>query len=88
MYVAATQYILGIRPVWSGLLIDPCLPSDWTVIKVDRIFRGCLASITIKKPKGICRGVKQITVDGKQVGGNVVPFEKGKKSIRVEVLMG
>lgn len=27
-YFAATRYILGVRPQFGGLLIDPCAPSD------------------------------------------------------------
>ena len=48
MYLAATQYLLGIRPVWDGLLIDPCLPADWPEITVDRMFRGCRYHIVIR----------------------------------------
>ena len=28
MYQAGTQYILGVRPTYTGLLIDPCIPHD------------------------------------------------------------
>lgn len=48
MYLAATQYLLGVRPVWEGLLIRPCLPGDWPEVVVDRVFRGCRYHITIK----------------------------------------
>lgn len=40
MYIAATQYILGIKPTWNGLSIKPCLPPEWKNIKVKRGFRG------------------------------------------------
>ncbi len=40
MYIAATQYILGIRPTWNGIEVKPCLPSGWSNIKVQRKFRG------------------------------------------------
>jgi cellobiose phosphorylase len=88
MYVAATQYILGIRPVWEGLLIDPCLPSEWEEISVDRIFRGCNVHITIKKPVGVCKGVSQISVDGKQIEGNIVAVKRGETEISVNVMIG
>jgi cellobiose phosphorylase len=87
MYVAATQYILGIRPEWKGLLIDPCLPSDWEHISVKRVFRGCTYNIAIHKSKGICKGVKQILVDGKIIEGNVVPFENASDEVVVKVQM-
>ncbi len=39
-YIAATQYILGIRPTLDGLTVQPCLPSDWRDVQVTRRFRG------------------------------------------------
>ena len=49
MYVAATQYMLGIRPKWDGLEIDPCLADEMLPAKVTRVFRGCTYHITITK---------------------------------------
>lgn len=40
MYIAVTQYILGIKPTWSGLEVKPCLPSNWKSAKATRKFRG------------------------------------------------
>ena len=40
MYIAATQYILGIKPQWDGLSVNPCIPADWKNVKVTRTFRG------------------------------------------------
>lgn len=48
MYIAVTQYIFGVKPVWGGLLIDPCVPESWGVVEVNRIFRGCRYHITIR----------------------------------------
>lgn len=48
MYIAATQYILGVKAKWDGLEINPCLPEDWKEVKVTRVFRGCKYNITIK----------------------------------------
>ena len=50
MYLAATQYLLGIRPVWDGLQIAPCLPEGWTDVTVERLFRGCRYHIRIRHP--------------------------------------
>ena len=49
MYVAVTQYMLGIRPKWDGLEIDPCLADEMLPAKVTRVFRGCTYNITITK---------------------------------------
>lgn len=47
MYIAATQYMLGIRPRWDGLEIAPCLPNELLPAKVTRKFRGVTYHITI-----------------------------------------
>ncbi len=49
MYVAVTQYMLGIRAKWDGLEIDPCLPKEMLPAKVTRVFRGKTYNITITK---------------------------------------
>lgn len=41
MYIAFTQYILGVRPRWDGLEISPCLPPEWEGVEITRVFRGC-----------------------------------------------
>lgn len=47
MYVAVTQYMLGIRPEWDGLTVDPCLDVAMLPAKVTRVFRGCRYEIQI-----------------------------------------
>lgn len=85
-YYTITQFILGIKPAYNGLLVNPCIPASWKGFEVKRIFRGAEFDITVKNPAGVCKGVKQITVDGKAIDGNIVPFAEGKHT--VEVTMG
>lgn len=40
MYVAVTQYMLGVKPDWGGLKFQPCLPHHWEHVKIRREFRG------------------------------------------------
>lgn len=49
MYVAVTQYMLGVHAKWDGLEIDPCLSKEMLPAKVTREFRGCKYHITITK---------------------------------------
>jgi cellobiose phosphorylase len=86
-YQAATQYILGIRATFKGLLIDPCIPKSWNEFKVTRQFRGTTYEIIVKNPKGVSKGVKTILVDNMEIVGKIVPILHGKKHV-VEVLMG
>ena len=71
-------WMLGFRPSYQGLVIDPCLPADWTALTARRQFRGCKYEIEIDKPKGICKGPLKVTVDGEEIEGNLVqPFDDG-----------
>lgn len=67
MYVAATQYMLGIRAEWEGLVIDPCLAPEMLPAKVTREFRGCRYEITITQNKKVflehVEGRKQFEVE-------------------------
>jgi len=87
-FVAASQYILGIRPDFEGLIIDPCIPKTWKGFKVKRVWRGTTYLINVKNPKNVNKGVVKLTVDGKVIKGNKVPILKDGKKHKVEVVMG
>lgn len=53
MYVAVTQYMLGIKAKWDGLEIDPCLTEAMLPAKVTREFRGVTYHITITQNKRV-----------------------------------
>ena len=85
---AGTQYILGIRPQYDGLEIDPCIAADWDGFTVTRKFRGDVYDITVKNPDHVMKGVKSVTVDGKAIEGNVLPVYGDKATHKVEVILG
>lgn len=86
MWYTVSAFILGVQPTYDGLLINPCLPDTATEYEVCRKFRGGEYHIHVKNPAGVQKGVKQITVDGKPLIGNVVPVLEGRHE--VEVIMG
>ena len=86
-YFAITQYILGIRPEYDGLFIDPCIPAEWREYTVERTFRGARYRITVKNPDGRMKGVKRLMVDGKPVAGQLVPLLAGDTVHEVEVVL-
>jgi cellobiose phosphorylase len=85
MFLAASQYIIGIRPDYDGLVIDPCFPLSWGTVEVERDFRGVSFKISIKNTSGSANRVKNLVVDGKQIEGNKISVEyiKDKKLITV-----
>ena len=87
-FVAISQYILGIMPEYEGLMVNPCIPENWSNFKVVRNFRGNIYNIEVKNPDNVSKGIKSITVDGIKINGNILPvFEKGSEH-KVEVVMG
>lgn len=86
-FYAITQYILGVRPEYNGLEIEPCIPKAWNGYKVTRKYRGATYQIEVKNPNHVSKGVKKMVVDGKEVAGNIVPFFKDG-SHTVEVVLG
>ena len=83
-----SQYILGIRPDYDGLVVDPCIPASLDGFSAKRDFRGVTYHITVKNPNGAEKGVASMTVDGTPVEGNMIPFDGSKKEVQVEVVMG
>lgn len=65
-YYAATQYILGIRPEYDRLIVDPCIPADWREFTVTRKWRGATYHIHVSNPDGVQKGVRSLTVDGEK----------------------
>lgn len=86
-FYAASQYILGIRPEFGGLRVDPCIPSDWKEMKVTRKFRKATYHIHVKNPSGLCSGVREMTVDGRNISGNLLPVFQDEKEHDVMVIL-
>ena len=82
-WYAITQYILGIKPAYDGIQIDPCICSQWKEYKVTRRFRGSTYEITVKNPDGVCKGIREILLDGQPLEGNVVPHTPGTHNVTV-----
>jgi len=75
-YFAATQYILGLRPEYGGLRIDPCIPSAWKAFTVTRVFRGRKVSVEVRNPDGAQKGVRKLLLNGEPLEGNFIPTGK------------
>ena len=81
MWLTVSQYILGIKPQYDGLLIDPCLPTTATGYTVCRKFRHAEYEIVVRNPHGRQKGVSSVTVDGMAIKGNLVPYSEGKHHV-------
>ncbi|MBN1354363.1 MAG: glycosyl transferase [Candidatus Omnitrophica bacterium] len=86
--VAISQYILGIKPEYKGLMVDPCIPRRWKRFNVCRKFRNAIYKIEVRNPRSLSKGVKTLTVDGRAINGNIVPDFGDKKVHRVIATLG
>ncbi|WP_461205471.1 GH36-type glycosyl hydrolase domain-containing protein [Clostridium sp. DL1XJH146] len=86
-YVTITQWILGVKPNYDGLEINPCIPKEWKEYTVSRRFRNTTYNIHILNPDAVSKGVKTLKVDGKIVEGNVIPVIEAD-TCEVEVILG
>lgn len=87
-FYAITQFILGVRPDYDGLVVDPCIPQNWDSFTIERRFRGAHYIIEVKNPDHVCKGVKKLVVNGKAVAGNKLPLPEKKGAHHVEVTLG
>ncbi|HEX2954994.1 MAG TPA: glycosyl transferase, partial [Bacillota bacterium] len=87
-FVAISQYILGVRSDYDGLVIDPCIPRDWEGFDIKRSFRGKEFLIKVKNPNKKSHGVHKLTVNGETIEGHVIPLNKMKDENHVEVILG
>ena len=87
-FVNVSQYILGIRPPFDGLEIDPCIPSNMDGFTAIRKYRNAVYYITVKNPNHVEKEVQKLTVNGKSVEGTCVKAIDNVKEYHIEVVMG
>ena len=85
-YFSATHYMLGIRPEFDSLTIDPCVPEAWDGFSVTRNWRDVQYEITVENPEHISKGVKKLYLDGKETD-SIPVMERGSVH-KVTVIMG
>ena len=85
--VGCVEGILGMRPDFGGLKIDPSIPSDWKEFEIDKTFRGKKLHMVVKNPNGKESGVTELVVNGKKISGNYVAEAELADTNEIEVYM-
>lgn len=81
-YFAATRFMLGIRPEFDRLTVEPCIPADWDGFTAVRRWRSAEYRIQVENPNHVCKGVKALYVDGQQTDA-IPAFSAGTHDVRV-----
>ncbi|MDD5583399.1 MAG: glycosyl transferase family 36 [Candidatus Marinimicrobia bacterium] len=88
MFYISYGYLLGIRPVPGGLLMDPRIPAEWDKVKITRKFRGKTLHIQIHNPDHVNMGVKSITINSKIHNSRILDPEKFTgRDLNVEIVL-
>jgi cyclic beta-1,2-glucan synthetase len=88
MYRVGVEAILGIVQRPDALHIDPCIPREWPGYEV-RFTRGRTSyRIVVENPRGVCRGVARLEVDGTACDGSDVPVVDDGREHSVRVVLG
>jgi cellobiose phosphorylase len=85
-FVAATQWILGIRPTFDGLRIAPSIPASWPGFEAHRVFRG--VSYEIRARREGPGNAASLVVDGRPIADSVVPLPPpGTELVTVDITL-
>jgi cyclic beta-1,2-glucan synthetase len=67
MYRCAIEGILGINLRGTRLCIEPCIPRTWPKFEITYKYGGSRYHIALQNPHGVCRGVSQASLDGREI---------------------
>ncbi|MBR2287702.1 MAG: N,N'-diacetylchitobiose phosphorylase, partial [Clostridia bacterium] len=81
-YYAATRYMLGVRPEFDSLTVDPCIPAQWDGFELTRVWRGATYRIHVTNPDHVEKGVRTLCVDGEKAD-HIPAFTGGEHDIQV-----
>ena len=85
--VGCVEGILGMRPDFYGIKIDPSIPSDWKQFEISKDYRGKKLHIVFNNPNGAQSGYKEVKLNGEAMSDNYIPFEKLQDVNEIEYIM-
>jgi cellobiose phosphorylase len=81
-FVAISQHLLGVRPEFDGLAVRPCIGKEIPEFTVTRTCRGATYNIKVKNVRG--NGDVKLSVNGRPISGNLVPYAKAGEVVEVD----
>ncbi len=88
MYRAGLEAILGFQKNGDTLVIEPCIPAKWQEYSIQYQYMDTGYTITVRNPEGVCKGVREMYLDGQLVAGNVIPLVNDGAMHEAKVILG
>lgn len=85
--VGSVEGILGIKPEVEGIVIEPCIPSSWDEITIEKMFRGKKLNVTVDNSAGNQKGIKELYLNGEKLEGKLIPESKLNDTNEVKIVM-
>ena len=82
-WYAISEYILGVKPDYDALVVDPCVPKSLKRFTVTRRFRGGEYVIAVTNRRGVGHGVESVKMDGVLLADNRLPVRPGRHCVEV-----
>lgn len=64
-YIAAIEYVLGLKIKNQTLILDPCVPKDWKEYSIRYKYGRSIYNIKILNPNKKNTGIRNISINGK-----------------------
>jgi cyclic beta-1,2-glucan synthetase len=88
LYRLGIEATLGFQKLGNSLKIDPVIPQAWEGFEIRYKFGESLYHIRVENADHVERGIRSISLDGKELQENKVPLLDGKREYQVVVTMG
>ncbi len=75
-YRLGVEAILGLSREGDQLRVDPCIPKSWPHYQVTYRNRGATYHIRVENPDGVSRGVRQMTLNGIVIPGELISLRE------------
>jgi cellobiose phosphorylase len=88
MYRLGIEGILGLHRTAKGLAVSPCVPKKWKSYNLTYRHHQTTYIIHVENPDGVCRGVKQVLLDGRPLADGLIPWLEDGCEHQVMVKLG
>ncbi|HLJ92161.1 MAG TPA: glucoamylase family protein [Gemmataceae bacterium] len=88
LYRIALETLLGFQLRGTRLTLNPCIPHHWPGFDITYRYRSATYVLRVENPNGVEHGVRQVTLDGKELADRAVDLADDRQTHEVRVVMG